>query len=131
MTECQVRTPNESYDGGSAARCGTGRRLRIWNGSWETQSMWTPSLLCIFWSTVVIQTISVGTIIALQLFRHGRGRRLCQRVFFGLMMAMGLVTLLAVSSASDSWMTSGATLSIMTVCATYDLGASGREAATF
>jgi hypothetical protein len=92
--------------------------------------MWTPSLLCIFWSTIVIQVISFVTIMAIQLFPHDRGRGLCQRVFFGLMMAMGLVTVLAVSSSSDSWMTSGATLSVMTVCATFDLGASGRRAAS-
>ena len=93
--------------------------------------MWTPSLLCIFWLTIVIQMISVVTIIAMQLFSDDRRRSLCQRVFFGLMMAMGLVTVMAVSSASDSWMTSGATLSVMTVCATLDLGASRRRAASF
>jgi hypothetical protein len=93
--------------------------------------MWTPSLLCIFWLTIVIQMISVVTIIAMQLFSNDRGRSLCQRIFFGLMMAMGLVTVLAVSSASDSWLTSGATLSVMTVCATFDLGASRRRAASF
>jgi hypothetical protein len=97
----------------------------------EPQSMWTPSLSCIFWSTIVIQMISVVTIMAVQLFPHGRRRSLCQQVFFGLLIAMGLVTVLAVSSASDSWMTSGATLSVMTVCATFDLGANERGAASF
>jgi hypothetical protein len=108
------------------------RRVRIleWKLG-EPQSMWTPSLSCIFWSTIVIQMISVVTIMAVQLFPHGRRRSLCQRVFFGLLMAMGLVTVLAVSSASDSWMTSGATLSVMTVCATFDLGANERRAASF
>ena len=93
--------------------------------------MWTLSLPCIFWSTIVIQLISVATIMALQLFPHGRCRSLCQQVFFGLLMAMGLVTVLAVSSASDAWMTSGATLSVMTVCATFDFGAKERRAASF
>ena len=93
--------------------------------------MWTLSLPCIFWSTITIQMISVATIIAMQQFPHGRRRSVCQRVFFGLMMAIGLVTVLAVSSASDSWMTSGATLSVMTVCATLDIGADRRRAASF
>ena len=51
--------------------------------------MWTPSLPCIFWSTIVIQMISVATIIAMQLSPHGRRRNLCQQVFFGLLMAHG------------------------------------------
>ena len=36
--------------------------------------MWTPSLPCIFWSTVAIQLISVATIVAMQLFPNGRKR---------------------------------------------------------
>ncbi|NLX55917.1 MAG: hypothetical protein GXY58_12450 [Planctomycetaceae bacterium] len=93
--------------------------------------MWTPSLVCIFWLTMTVQLVSVAAIIALQLFRHDRGRRVCQRVFIGLLMAMGFVTVLAVSSSSDSWITSGAALSVMTVCATVDLGARERKAASF
>ncbi|MHB8973426.1 MAG: hypothetical protein ACYC3X_09300 [Pirellulaceae bacterium] len=92
--------------------------------------MCTLSLPCIFWSTIVIQLISVATIVALQLFPHGRKRNACEQVFIGLMLAMGLVTVLSVGSASDAWMTSGATLSVMTVCATFDFGARERQAAS-
>jgi hypothetical protein len=92
--------------------------------------MCTLSLLCIFWSTIAIELISVATIVAMQLFPHGRKRNACEQIFFGLMMAMGLVTVLAVSSASDAWMTSGATLAVMTVCATFDFGVRERQAAS-
>ena len=92
--------------------------------------MWTLSLPCIFWSTIAIQLISVATIVAMQLFPLGRKHSACEQVFIALMLAMGLVTVLAVSSASDAWMTSGATLSIMTVCATFDFGARDRQAAS-
>ena len=93
--------------------------------------MWTLSLPCIFWLTIAIQLISVVTHRGHAAdFADGRRSRLCQRVFFGLM-AMGFVTVLAVSAASHSWMTSGATLSVMTVCATLDMGASRRRDGTF
>ncbi len=88
--------------------------------------MWTVPLPCLFWSTIAIQLISVATMIAMQPLPHGRRGRASQRVFLALMMAIGLVAVLAVHSASDSWMTSGATLSVMTLCATWDLGA-GRD----
>ncbi len=92
--------------------------------------MWTLSLPCIFWSTVAIQLISAATIVALQLFPSGRKRNACEQIFIGLMLAIGLVTVLALGSASDAWMTSGATLSVMTVCATFDFGARERTAAS-
>jgi len=89
--------------------------------------MWSPSLPCIFWLTLAIQLVSVVTIIVMHQSAPGGRRRICQRVFFALMVAIGGVTVLAVSTASHSWMTSGATLSVMTVCATLDPGKSGRQ----
>jgi uncharacterized membrane protein len=89
------------------------------------------SLPCILWLTISIQLISVATMIAMHQLPHGRRRRVSQRVFFALMMAMGLVTMAAVGSAGNSWMTSGATLSVMTVCATLDLGESRRRTTGF
>jgi hypothetical protein len=66
----------------------------------------------------------------MQLYPSGRKRNACEQIFIGLMLAIGLVTVLALGSASDAWMTSGATLSVMTVCATFDFGARERTAAS-
>ncbi|MHB0956187.1 MAG: hypothetical protein ACYC0X_07395 [Pirellulaceae bacterium] len=95
------------------------------------QAMWTHLLPYLFWCTIAIQLISVATIVAIQLRPRGRRRSACEQIFIGLMLAMGLVTVLAISATSDAWLASGATLSVMTVCATYDLGARDRQAASF
>jgi hypothetical protein len=93
--------------------------------------MCTLSQPCLFWATIVIQVLSAATIIAIQQSSHGRRRTLCQRFFFGLLMAMGVLTALAAGAPSQSWMTSGATLSIMTVFATRDMGSDRRRTAVF
>jgi hypothetical protein len=82
--------------------------------------MLTLSLPVIFWSTIVIQLLGLGSIVALRLCGSDRGRSTCQRVFVAMLLALGLITVLSVGADSDSWVTSGATLSVMTVCATFD-----------
>lgn len=89
------------------------------------------SLPCLFWLILSIQVVSLAVIIALQLLPCGSSRTVCQRVFFGLLLAMGLVTVSAVGAASSAWLWSGASLSIMTVCATCDLGGATRGPASF
>ncbi len=81
--------------------------------------MWTLSLPVIFWSTFVIQLLGLGSIVALRLCDHGR-RSNCQRFFVAVLLALGAITLFAVGADSDSWVTSGVTLSIMTVCGTFE-----------
>jgi hypothetical protein len=93
--------------------------------------MWAISGSGLFWSTAAIQLITVVTIVAMQLLPHGRRRAACHRFFFALLLALGLVTVLAVSVASESWVTSGASLSVMTLCATFDLGGKAQQAASF
>ncbi|MFW6170618.1 MAG: hypothetical protein ACODAD_09020 [Planctomycetota bacterium] len=82
--------------------------------------MWTLSLPAIFWSTIVIQLLGLGSLVAARMCRTSRGRAVCQHLFVMVLAALGLITVLAVGADSDSWVTSGATLSIMTVCATVD-----------
>ncbi len=82
--------------------------------------MWTLSLPVIFWSTCVIQLLGLGSIVALRLCDNGRRRSTCQRFFVAVLLALGVVTLFAVGADSDSWVTSGVTLSIMTVCGTFE-----------
>lgn len=93
--------------------------------------MGSISLPHLFWLILSIQLMSIAIIIALQLLPRGRSRSVCQQLFFGLLLAMGLVTVSAVSAASSAWLWSGASLSIMTVCATCDLGAAARGTASF
>ena len=57
---------------------------------------------------------------ALRLCGSDRGRSACQRLFVIMLLALGLITVLSVGADSDSWVTSGATLSVMTVFATFD-----------
>ncbi|MFO7901908.1 MAG: hypothetical protein R6U98_04555 [Pirellulaceae bacterium] len=78
------------------------------------------SLSAIFWSTMVIQLLGLGSLVAARVCRTSWGRAMCQQFFVMMLAALGLITVLAVGADSDSWVTSGATLSIMTVCATVD-----------
>ena len=82
--------------------------------------MMTLSLPVIFWSTIIIQLLGLASIVALRLCGSDRSRAACQRLFVLLLLALGLITVLSVGADSDSWVTSGATLSVMTVCATFD-----------
>ncbi len=89
------------------------------------------SLPCLFWLILGIQVMSLAVIIALRLLPRGRSRSVCQQVFFGLLLAMGLVTISAVGAASSVWLWSAASLSIMTVGATCDLGSAACGSASF
>lgn len=92
--------------------------------------MWSLSLPVIFWLTIVVQLLGLGSMVAARLCGTYRGRAVCQQVFLVMLLALGLVTVIAVGADSDSWVTSGATLSIMTVCVTFDFrGDRGRSAA--
>jgi hypothetical protein len=84
-----------------------------------------------FWLTIVVQVVGVATIGALHLLPHGRRRNFCQRVFFASLLAMGCMTLAAVCSASHAWMSSGASLSVMTMCATFDFGSRERPGVSY
>ncbi len=92
--------------------------------------MWTLSLPVIFWSTIAIQLMGLGAIVAMRLFPSGRRHGACQKLFLSLLFALGMITVMSVGADSDSWVTSGATLSVMTVCATFDFRReSGRKVA--
>lgn len=93
--------------------------------------MWIPSVTCMFWLTIVVQAVGVVTIVALHLLPHGRRRNICQRVFIAVLCAMGCMTVAAVCCASHAWMSSGATLSVMTMCATFDFGARERPGVSY
>jgi hypothetical protein len=88
--------------------------------SGEMTHMWTLSIPVIFWATIAIQLMSLAAVVAIRLCPSGPRRSLCQQLFFASLLGLGLITVLAVAADSDSWVTSGATLSVMTVCATFD-----------
>ena len=93
--------------------------------------MWTLSVTVIFWATIVIQLLGLGSIVALRFCGSDRGRSACQRFFVTMLLALGVITILAVGADSDSWVTSGATLSVMTVCATFDFRGERARSAAF
>ena len=85
----------------------------------ETNPM-TLSLPAIFWLSLVLHLLALVSTVALRLRGSDRSRLACQRLFVTMLLAMGLLTVLAMSADSDFWVTSGATLSIMTVGASLD-----------
>ncbi len=93
--------------------------------------MFTLSLPVIFWLTIVIQLIGLGAIVAMRLFPSGRRHAACQKLFLSVLSALGMITVLSVGADSDSWVTSGATLSVMTVCATFDFRREGSRKVAF
>ncbi len=97
----------------------------------ETKLMWTLSLPVIFWLTIAIQLMGMGSIIAMRLCPSGRRQSACQKLFMTVLLALGLITVLSFGAASDSWVTSGATLSVMTVCATFDCRSEKKRSVVF
>ncbi len=93
--------------------------------------MMTLSLTAIFWSTVVVQLLGLGSIAALSTCGSDWGRCCFQRLFLSTLVALGFITLLAVAAGSHSWVTSGATLSVMTVFATFDSRRNGSCSPSF
>lgn len=93
--------------------------------------MWILSATFIFWATLVIPLISLGTLAAMRLCRSVPGRSLCQQAFFAQLLAQGILTAGAVSTGSEAWVASGTTLSALTLCATFDFGGESRRAAAF
>ena len=93
--------------------------------------MLTLSLPAIFWSTIIVQLLALVSIVSLRLCVTNRGRTICQRLFVAALLALGSLTVVAVCADSDSWVTSGATLSIMTVFATFDFGGEKASSVAF
>ena len=80
----------------------------------------TLSPHAISWVFLVVQLLALTSMVALRLCASDRSRLACQRLFVIMLLAMGVVSVLAMGGGSDFWMTSGATLSIMTVCTSLD-----------
>ena len=97
----------------------------------DDKRMCTLSIPFVFWSTIVIQVLGLASIIAVRFCTDARRCAYCHRVFILALLALGLVTVLAAGSSGGCWVASGATLPILTVCATLDLGNQRREATSF
>lgn len=93
--------------------------------------MLTLSTPFVFGFTIVIQVLGVASIVAARFCTDSRQRAYCHRFFIAALVALGLVTVLAAGSTGGCWLASGATLPILTVCATSDLGSQRREASLF
>ena len=59
---------------------------------------------------------------------RSRVQCLCQRVFYGCLVLVGCTTVAALLLGSGYWASCGATLAIMAVGVTFDLGRAGSEA---
>jgi hypothetical protein len=93
--------------------------------------MGTFSAPVIFWGSLAVPLISLGTLLAMRFCRSIAGRALCQQAFLLQLLILGLLTLAALSTGSDAWVASGAIFSVITLCATCDLGGERRRATTF
>ena len=93
--------------------------------------MWSLSLPVMFWLTIAIELLALASMAAARLCGTNRRRAVCHQFFVIMLLALGLMTVLALSSDSHSWVTSGATLSIMTVCATFDFRGDGGRSMAF
>ncbi len=85
--------------------------------------MWIQYESLLFGATLLTLSTGLACMIGMALCRNPKRQAHCHHLFYLALVALGLVTLLAVGSDSGIWMGPGTGLSAMTVGATLDLRA--------
>ena len=90
----------------------------------------TVSDVMILWIVVAIQITSAISVVGARLSGRTWARVLFQRSFFVCLLAVGLATMVAIYCGKDTWLPSAATLGLLSVGGTLDLG-HGRRSPAF
>jgi hypothetical protein len=83
----------------------------------------------ILWIVVIIQVTSAISVVGARLSGRSWARVLFQRSFLVCLLAVGLATMVAIYCGKDTWLPSAATLGLLSVGGTLDLGSKRRAAA--
>jgi hypothetical protein len=82
----------------------------------------------VFVCAVLVQLLGLASVFCARLSERSWAQCLCQRVFYGCLVLVGCATVAALLLGSGYWASCGATLAIMAVGVTFDLGRAGHEA---
>jgi hypothetical protein len=74
----------------------------------------------IVWLTVLLQVTGLVTLVVMRLACTRQHQACCQSLFFVTLLALGVLTVLAVGVGESTWMASGTSLSATAVAATLD-----------
>jgi hypothetical protein len=83
----------------------------------------------ILWIVVVIQVFSAVSVVGARLSGRSWARVFFHRSFLLCLLAVGLATMVAIYCGKDTWLPSAATLGLLSVGGTLDLGHKQRAAA--
>ncbi|MBC8871406.1 MAG: hypothetical protein H8E44_18435 [Planctomycetes bacterium] len=90
----------------------------------------TLSESLLFWIVVALQVAGVASVAIAQVSERSWARSVFQHAFFVCLVAVGLATMFAIYLRDPNWLPCAATLGLMSVGATLDLG-SHRSAVEF
>jgi hypothetical protein len=84
----------------------------------------------ILWTVVALQVTSAISVIGSRLSERAGAKVFFQRSFFVCLLAVGLATMVAIYCGKDTWLPGAATLGLLSVGGTLDLG-HGRRSPAF
>ena len=74
-----------------------------------------------FWILAVVQVLGLGSAWFARLSEGSSRQGLCQRLFFGCLVLVGVAMIPALKLGPGFWFSSGTTLSLMILAVTYDV----------
>ena len=77
-----------------------------------------------FWILTLVQILGLGSAWFARLSEGSSRQALCQRLFFGCLILVGVAMIPALKLGPGFWFSSGATLSLMILAVTYDVNPS-------
>ncbi|MEQ8791364.1 MAG: hypothetical protein RIC55_34195 [Pirellulaceae bacterium] len=80
----------------------------------------------IFTTVTVIQVLAVASVVSVRLAVGVAEQTWCHRLFFVALLALGGITMATVFAGSGHWFSFAATLALMAVGGTLDLGQAGK-----
>jgi len=80
----------------------------------------------IFYALFAVQLVGLGSAWLARMSEGSRCQGACQCFFFLCMVVVGTVTVLSLHVGPGWWLTSGTTLSLMALAATYDISGASR-----
>lgn len=80
----------------------------------------------VFCAVCAIQVLAIASVVLARISEGCAGQRCCQHAYVILLLVLGGLTLVTVFSNSGYWFSFGATLAMMALGGTLDLGRAGR-----